>query len=1095
MRVHRIALEIRPRVALARLHYNAMASLWSTVRRFEFFLVSLVFHLIFTWSIFDVYFRSPVVHPGPRFNATHALQAAPWTEPPPSDRLVLIVADGLRADTLFQRHSSQALPEWAKMSVHGNSSEYAGRYPAAFTRTTATPTEPPEDQPGYAYAAPFLRSIAKGPGIFGVSHTRVPTESRPGHVALIAGMYEDISAVTKGWKVNPLAFDSLLNQSTRAYAYGSPDIVPMFVLGTSPDKVEWEVYEEDAEDFTKDAIELDVWVLNRMKALLSRGRHDSQVGAQLRQSGNVFFLHLLGLDTTGHTYRPMSPEYIGNTIVVDAIVEQVHALFREYFQDDRTTFVLTADHGMSRKGNHGDGDPDNTRTPLVAWGAGVPHAQILSRRRFVASPYDQHWGLDHFARTDVEQADLTPLMASWLGISVPANAEGRLPLDLLAAPEAYKARAALATAQQVLEVYRVKHTDRAERMLFFEPYPALRDASGIPGAAQLRDIQALILNGQFDEAIEDSEALANDALYGAKYLHQYDAPILRVIIVLGYVGLFLLGVVQLLHLQDDAPNQAVAQSPTLALMALTVGLLAMVWGKFALDHSPGMYFVYSGATGAVWILLSLRSSVLVRFLSQQFSLSDRIWTVAYLTLALLVLEVAVYGYLRRLTWAAIVLFMAFFPMLASPMSFKDSHQIALLVWILTCVGAAWFMSLPTEKNENLTILWIGGLLLWLVGLMLYAMPETFFLPPDYLGRDKRTYAMMHAPTLAELERMSALPNDKEEDVDLFWPRTRAALLIQLLFLGVSIVVTVSSANSLAAKQGLPRLNQIVGWGVLVCSTTVPFLLGFQRPRNKVAQPARERLILFVYAFAPVFVILSLGDEVLFYLCYALMALTWGHCEAELARERSIHSRERQSKHMLTPPVPPPRGLILDDVRLGLVYFLLLHVGFFGTGNVASISSFYLSPVYRLVPVFQPFLMASLLLLKLIVPFVLLSCVLAAVCMQPVEPRAMAPVSTRIPIVASGLGLRDIYIPLIIAGLAGDVLALNFFFAIRDEGSWLEIGQSITHFVMANLLQVYMLAIATLSAWIMGIRANARPAATASVATAASAVSAGCDAST
>ena len=113
-------------------------------------------------------------------------------------------------------------------------------------------------------------------------------------------------------------------------------------------------------------------------------------------------------------------------------------------------------------------------------------------------------------------------------------------------------------------------------------------------------------------------------------------------------------------------------------------------------------------------------------------------------------------------------------------------------------------------------------------------------------------------------------------------------------------------------------------------------------------------------------------------------------------------------------------------------------------------------------------MAALLVLKLIVPFIILSCVLAAVCMQPLETRALAPVSSRVPIVASGLGLRDVHIPLVVAALAGDVLALNFFFAIRDEGSWLEIGQSITHFVMANLLQMYMLAIATLSALLLGV---------------------------
>jgi phosphatidylinositol glycan class N len=81
---------------------------------------------------------------------------------------------------------------------------------------------------------------------------------------MIAGFYEDISAVAKGWKENPVEFDSFFNRTTYTWSWGSPDILTMFKRSSS--NVFTRTYDSSIEDFAaQNASLLDTWVLHHFK--------------------------------------------------------------------------------------------------------------------------------------------------------------------------------------------------------------------------------------------------------------------------------------------------------------------------------------------------------------------------------------------------------------------------------------------------------------------------------------------------------------------------------------------------------------------------------------------------------------------------------------------------------------------------------------------------------------------------------------------------------------------------------------------------------------------------------------------------------------
>lgn len=663
-----------------------------------------------------------------------------------------MTGDGLRADKAFQSH-----PE---------------PYPEAEPDLEPRPL------------APFLRSRVLEHGTFGVSHTRVPTESRPGHVALIAGLYEDVSAVTTGWKLNPVHFDSVFNRSEHTWSWGSPDILPMFEKGAVPGRVDAYTYGAEEEDFSQDATHLDYWVFDHVKDLFDEAQRNKTLKDALKQDRIVFFLHLLGLDTTGHSYRPYSKEYLHNIKVVDQGVREVSETIDKFYNDGRTAYVFTADHGMSDWGSHGDGHPDNTRTPLIAWGSGVAKPQI--HHGTVAPGHDDYssdWNLDSIRRHDVSQADVAALMTYLVGLEYPANSVGELPLEYLAAPISEKAEALLVNAQGILEMYRVKEEKKRASELRFRPYRALGE-SGQTSEERIASIRKLIADGKYEEAIEESESLIEIGLRGLRYLQTYDWLFLRATITIGYLGWMVYAITTVINLH--VLQGAVVPSRNTASTAVFGAVYAMLAASFIASKSPIAYYAYAFFPVFFWEEVYARRECLVRgakaLLGGVSPFSLGVGSAVYVGI---ILSLAI-GYIHREVLTVLYLLGAFWP-LASGLSFVRENLILSLVWAVSCASMSIFTLLPAMKTENVTLIMLGGALMVIMGLL---------------------YLVFEERILVDFSTAVSKPKLGKQYI------SRALVGTQVGLVALAMVVTRSSALSLQAKQGLPRGNQIVGWLVL-----------------------------------------------------------------------------------------------------------------------------------------------------------------------------------------------------------------------------------------------------------------------------------------
>ncbi|KAG5669225.1 hypothetical protein PVAND_017117 [Polypedilum vanderplanki] len=859
-------------------------------------------HFLFLLSIFYIYFRTIIVQD---------LKPLKSLDNPPAKRLVLIVSDGLRAESFFDQN---------------------------YNRT------------------PFLKNILLTRGLIGVSHTHVPTESRPGHVALIAGVYEDPSSIFKGWQENFVEFDSVFNRSQITYAWGSPDIVPMFSKGATPNRVITETYDSNSEIFGANAptFLLDKWVFDRVKIFLNTKAENLK-----EKSGVIFFLHLLGMDTSGHVHKPHSEKFTENLKFVDRGIGEIVEMIDKIFDDNLTAFIFTSDHGMTNRGSHGAGHQHETETPFLAWGAGINYWKI-AKDDFLTRTHITIDG-QNIPRYDIQQADAAPLMATLIGSAVPTNSHGKLPYMYPNVSKIYLANAFSNNAYQLHAMYQKLHEQallKTFKFSFNTKESKLEDEINFLD----EQIKLSFTLKDYDDIIVKSHDLIKAVHEAIDYFQMYYKNELLVSLTLAMAGWIAL-------LYQFIIKSSITLKMNRKIFITGSAIIGVIIFYNFLQHAPLVVIGYFILPVIIWmIVVSNFDGNSLQNLRNQNHLMIAI-------ICIIFAELLVYSFFeRRILSLILILYTGSITAYAIRKKLEPKLKTLKYFSSAVCLGIFPLLKVVDKENKN-SILLALGTIFWIFRSMDYV----------YLKRSSKI----------------------------------SILQTILLFTGGHFILYV--VFHLDAGNNLEFYQQIISWILLLS----PILIIFGPTNMEI------KLKLIGNGFSIAYILMSISYEPLFLLSFFVHIYSW--VEMELI----IFRRMKQLKDFEFETLKDERRRKVDfnDIRCVLVFLLYLLISFFGTGNMATVSSFDPNWVRCLVIVFSPFLMTILIIIKLAIPIKLLSC-----CFRAIH-------------IALRVDTKKVFILMLIIC---DIMCLNFLYLVKNKGSWLDIGTSLSHFIIMEATVVILI---------------------------------------
>lgn len=878
----------------------------NVAKKHKIVLLGLLIHFLLLLAVFDVYFASPL---------EHGMSPIKSTNNPPAKRLILFVADGLRAQAIFGKEHE--------------------------TRT------------------PFLTNIKYNEGSWGIAHTRVPTESRPGHVAMLAGIYEDPSAILKGWKSNPVNFDSVINQSINAWAWGSPDIVKIFNRDNLP-KNHIHSYDARIEDFGKeDTGVLDTWVFDRVNIFLKNEVSNCKTNCEhYFEQGNVFFLHLLGIDTAGHGYKPHSKEYINNIILVDENIKEITKLFNSVYKDNSNVFVFTSDHGMTDWGSHGTGLDHETQTPVIAWGAGIRKND---------------------RQQDIKQIDLAPLLASLIGINIPINSLGILPVGYLNVDKYNLVEMIMSNIKELVEIFKQKMLRTEESALIYFPFSNVTKNVLNEKVEKLSELGLKLSIDDFSLLCEDFMKML---IEGVNYYHNYYQYAILLSVSLGFIIWILFLCVSVFDLQKIKSRSYTIRS---TIIIIVISILCKI------SNFPISYYLYFNFPVISYYYL-IKGYNIIGMIPK---CSKMIWQIIFYVVGI---ELLVYGFFNRSSYTIIMILVGAWVTISESLK-KGSNNSEKIIWVLCCLILSIFPCLPVMKTSfNLYTYFVGY-----VGYIIIFGKLYFY--------DLKYYRRLN-------------------NVNFQY----SILIVQFIFLQLAAVYVILLIEF---EYISPDSNyKYVSWVIFV----VPVLL-IPLTDNFIAL----RLTSTVFGFAPFYTLVSSNFELLFSAIYVFFLYTWLIIESKTFQTETSH---KIIYYLKFEESTNKKGINEDAFRRAFLFMIFIFVGFFGTGTMASLNSFDPMWTRAFLTVFSPFKMMGLILLKFIVPFIFTCSIFRAI---------------------NEIGKQNVLNIFCIILVFSDLMVLQFLYLITNVGSWLDIGTSLSHFIIMEGFATILLLLYGIAQWLTRVR--------------------------